>query len=48
LDIVEGSAPSEMKNETANRVGTINVGTLNIHGAFGSTNRRMMMVLNLD
>jgi hypothetical protein len=45
---VEGSAPSETKEETAHRVGTINVGALTTLGTFGRTKLRKMMVLNLD
>jgi hypothetical protein len=47
MDIVEGSAPSETKEETAHRVGAIIVGAPTTLGKFGRTNRRKMMI-NLD
>jgi hypothetical protein len=51
---VEGSAPSETKEETAYRVEALNVGVLTTLGTFDRTNRRkmmmmmMMMMVNLD
>jgi hypothetical protein len=47
-NIVVGLVPSETKEYTAHRVAAINVGALNTLGTFGCTNRREMMVMNLD
>jgi hypothetical protein len=45
-DIMEGSAPSETKEETTNdSLRAIKVGALTTLGTFGCTNR---MVINLD
>jgi hypothetical protein len=47
-DIVQGSAPSEMKEETTySAVRAGNVGTLTTLGT-GCTSQRKMMVINLD
>jgi hypothetical protein len=48
--IVQGSAPSKTEDETTNnRLRVLHVGTLTTLGrTFGRTNRRKMMVVNLD
>jgi hypothetical protein len=49
LDILEGSAPSETKEETTNNsLRGINIETLTRFGTFGHTNRSKMMVIHLD
>jgi hypothetical protein len=45
---VEGSAPSETKEETANRVRGGKVGTPGTLGSSARTDRRTMMAINLD
>jgi hypothetical protein len=40
--------PSETKEETAHRVGAINVVSLTILGTFGCTNQRKVTAINLD
>jgi hypothetical protein len=40
--------PPKTKEETAHRVGAINVGALTTVGTFGRTNQRKMMVVHLD
>jgi hypothetical protein len=37
-----------MKEETAHKIGAINVEALTTHRTFGHTNWRKMMVINLD
>jgi hypothetical protein len=41
-------SPSEIKEETAHRVGAVNVGALTTLRTFGRTNRRKMTVINPD
>jgi hypothetical protein len=48
VNFVEGSAPSEMKEEMTHRIGAINVGALTTLRTFGRINRRKMMVIHLD
>jgi hypothetical protein len=45
---VEEPAPSETEKETAHRVRAIAVGALAILGTSACTERRKMMVINLD
>jgi hypothetical protein len=45
---VEELASSKMKEETTHRIGTINERALTTHRTFGRTNRRKMMMINLD
>jgi hypothetical protein len=45
---VEGSAPYEIKEETAHRVGAEDAGALTTIRALAHTNRRKMMMINLD
>jgi hypothetical protein len=46
-DIVEGSAPSKTKEETAHKVGAEDVGAWTSLGTFVLTNQRKMVVINL-
>jgi hypothetical protein len=48
MDIVEGSAPSKTKEKTAHRVGAGDVGALTTLRTFARTDRKKMMVINLD
>jgi hypothetical protein len=48
LDIVEGLTPSEKEKETAHGVTAMDVGVLTILRTFTRTDRRKMMVINLD
>jgi hypothetical protein len=45
---VEGSAPSETKEDMGHRIEEINVGALTSLGTFGRNKRRKMMAINLD
>jgi hypothetical protein len=45
---LEGSAPSETKEETANSLRAIDVGALTTLKAFACTNWRKMAMINLD
>jgi hypothetical protein len=47
-DIVVGLGPSRTKEDKAHRVRAINVGALTTLRTFGHTNRREMVVINLD
>jgi hypothetical protein len=49
LDIVEGSAPSETKEEAIKSSSSaMDIGALTILGSFARTDRRKMVVINLD
>jgi hypothetical protein len=46
---MEGSDPSEMKEETTNNsLSALNIGALTTLGAFGCISQRKMMMINLD
>jgi hypothetical protein len=46
---MEGSAPSETKEETANNsLRAMEIGALTSLGTFACTDRKKMMVINLD